>query len=33
MAPNHYSEDLLVEQPALALLHDLGWEVVNAFHE
>ena len=33
MAPNQYSEDSLVEQPALVLLHDLGWEVVNAFAE
>ena len=28
-----YSEDQLVEQPALKLLADLGWQTVNAFHE
>ncbi len=28
-----YSEDALVEQPAIALLKELGWEIVNAFGE
>jgi hypothetical protein len=28
-----YSEDGLVEQPALALLTELGWTVVNAWAE
>ena len=28
-----YSEDTLVEQPAIALLGELGWETVNAFGE
>lgn len=28
-----YSEDALVEQPAIALLEELGWETVNAYHE
>ncbi|MFZ1509037.1 MAG: type I restriction endonuclease subunit R [Anaerolineae bacterium] len=28
-----YSEDALVEQPAIALLGELGWETVNAYHE
>ena len=33
MSPTSYSEDALVEQPAIALLADLGWETVNAYHE
>ena len=28
-----YSEDALVEQPAIALFADLGWQTVNAYHE
>lgn len=28
-----YSEDQLVEQPAIALLAELGWETVSAFEE
>jgi type I restriction enzyme, R subunit len=28
-----FSEDELVEQPAINLLHDLGWETVSLFHE
>ena len=28
-----YSEDELIEQPAIALLGGLGWETVNAFSE
>jgi len=27
------TEDALVEQPALRLLTDLGWEVASGFHE
>ena len=28
-----YTEETLVEQPAIALLGELGWETVNAYHE
>src|SRR3954471_17675819 len=31
--PSPYSEAGLVEQPALELLVELGWEVVNAWSE
>lgn len=31
--PEDYTEDNLVEQPALQLLGDLGWETANCFHE
>ena len=30
---HNYSEDTLVEQPAIALFAQLGYETVNAFHE
>ena len=33
MTPHPYTEDQLVEQPALALLSDLGWTTVNARDE
>ncbi|HEY9557457.1 MAG TPA: HsdR family type I site-specific deoxyribonuclease [Acidimicrobiales bacterium] len=33
MTPGAYSEDGLVEQPALELLAELGWSVVNAWKE
>ena len=33
MAPHEYSEDTLVEQPAIQLLEKLGWESINAFSE
>ncbi|MEI6501386.1 MAG: hypothetical protein WCP21_10230, partial [Armatimonadota bacterium] len=34
MSPNGgYSEDSLVEQPAIALFGEMGWETVNALHE
>lgn len=33
MPPTGYTEDALVEQPAMALLAALGWETVNAYHE
>ena len=32
-AASGYSEDALVEQPAIALFAELGWETLNAFHE
>ncbi len=28
-----YSEDSLVEQPAIELFAELGWETANCFHE
>lgn len=29
MSPNYYTEDHLIEQPAILLMqHELGWEVV-----
>ena len=31
--PNPYSEDQLVEQPAIALLEDLGWETLDCYAE
>jgi type I restriction enzyme, R subunit len=33
MTPAGYTETTLVEQPAIALLAELGWETVNAYHE
>ena len=30
---HNYSEDTLVEQPAIALFAQLGYETVNVFHE
>lgn len=30
---NSYSEDILVEQPAIALFDELGWETANCYHE
>ncbi|HKI62284.1 MAG TPA: type I restriction endonuclease subunit R [Mariprofundaceae bacterium] len=33
MAAGVYSEDQLVEQPAIALLEELGWETLNAYEE
>ncbi len=30
---NDYSENTLIEQPAIALFAELGYETVNAFHE
>lgn len=33
MTPRGYTEDALVEQPAIALLAELGWETVNAYQE
>ena len=32
--PGNYTEDHLVEQPAVQLMqHELGWDVVNAYDE
>ncbi len=33
MTPTGYTEDALVERPAIALLAELGWETVNAHGE
>ncbi|MGA2226528.1 MAG: type I restriction endonuclease, partial [Syntrophobacteraceae bacterium] len=33
MTPTGYTEDALVERPAIALMGELGWETVNACHE
>lgn len=33
MSPGKYTEAELVEEPAIALLAELGWECVNAFGE
>lgn len=33
MTSTDYSEDALVEQPAIALFAELGYETANAFHE
>ena len=33
MTPNPYSEDHLVEQPALALLAELGWQIACGLEE
>jgi len=32
MTPTGYTEDALVEQPAIALLGKLGWGTVNVYH-
>lgn len=31
--PTGYTEDSLVEKPAIALMEELGWKTVNAYHE
>ena len=33
MSPNPYNEDHLVEQPALALLAELGWQTACGLEE
>ena len=33
MTPTGYTEDALVERPAIALMAKLGWETVNAYGE
>src|SRR5437762_62779 len=30
---SNYSEDSLVEQPAIELFKELGWEAANCYHE
>ena len=30
---NDYTEDALIEQPAIELLHELGWTPANLYHE
>ena len=32
-AGGSYSEGALVEQPAIALFEELGWNTANCFHE
>jgi type I restriction enzyme R subunit len=31
--PHTYTEDALIEQPAIALFAGLGWKPLNCFHE
>jgi type I restriction enzyme R subunit len=31
--PSGYTEDALIERSAIALLAELGWQTVNAYHE
>ena len=31
--PGKYTEDQLVEQPAIRLFEELGWDSINAYHE
>ncbi|MCX6567333.1 MAG: type I restriction endonuclease subunit R [Candidatus Aminicenantes bacterium] len=33
MTPAGYTEDALIERPAIALLAKIGWKTVNAYHE
>jgi type I restriction enzyme, R subunit len=33
MSPGKFTEDQLVEQPAVALFGELGWQVLNTYHE
>lgn len=33
MSPGRFSEDELVERPAIELLAELGWETANAYEE
>ncbi|PKN68489.1 MAG: DEAD/DEAH box helicase [Deltaproteobacteria bacterium HGW-Deltaproteobacteria-12] len=33
MTPKGYTEDTLIEQPAITLLAELGWETFNAYNE
>ena len=33
MTPTGYSEDTLIERPAIELLASLGWKTVNAYGE
>jgi type I restriction enzyme R subunit len=33
MSPHPYTEDQLVEQPAIGLFAELGWQTVSAMEE
>ena len=33
MTPGRYSEDQLVERPAIRLFEELGWEHIDAYRE
>ena len=33
MTPSGHTEDALVEQPAIALLAELGWQTLNMYSE
>jgi type I restriction enzyme R subunit len=33
VTPGQYTEDQLVEQPAIKLFEELGWDSINAYHE
>mgnify|MGYP003591094563 CR=1 FL=1 len=33
MSPHAYTEDQLVEQPAIGLFAELGWQTVSALEE
>jgi type I restriction enzyme R subunit len=33
LSPGRYTEDQLVEQPAIRLFQELGWDAVNAYNE
>jgi type I restriction enzyme R subunit len=33
VSPGQYTEDQLVEQPAIELFKELGWDSVNAYYE
>jgi len=33
MNPKSYTEDELIEQPAIELFEELGWQTINAFYE
>jgi type I restriction enzyme R subunit len=33
VTPGRYTEDELVEQPAIALFEELGWDHIDAYHE
>jgi type I restriction enzyme, R subunit len=33
MSPSGYTEDALIEQPAIAIFAELGWETKNTYHE
>ncbi len=33
MSISDYSEDTFIEQPAIEVFRELGWETANCFHE